>query len=864
MAIVQSCSTKRNTFITRTFHNITSRYNGYFYANESVKEGVEKYTKPHKDDFSKIIPLFIYPSPEEAKTLFPEMDKAIKKLSIVISRHTITTKKKKEIPGACRWIDDSYLLMGRAHFYKRDFFSALEAFDYVAKTYTKLPTRYLGLMWMIRTYDELGSISQAEAIIDLIAEDKDFPTNYSCEFAAIEAYHFILRENYGGAIKPLNKAIALVKNKKTRARYLFVLAQVQQKLGKTKKASSLYSEVIKINPNYDLTFNAQINRAKCFEVTSATAGASIKKELMRMLGDEKNTEYFDQIYYVLAEISEKEGNNQLMVDYLRKCTAASVSNPTQKAQAYLKLADYYFDNTKYKNAQAYYDSTVALIKPDFPNYEVINNKKKSLSELVANMNIISREDSLQALAKMDPKARDEKIEKMIAAIEAEEKRKKEEAEARLLEQQNKPVTNTQQVNNNSGVGQWYFYNPQTVNFGVTEFVRKWGDRKLEDNWRRANKEREIEALVVDTTSEKIAATDSTGKPKTDKKITDKKSKDFYLKDLPLTADAAKKSEQKVVEAYYNLGSIYREQLSDNSHAASAFEEMITRYPENKYQLSVYYQLYRLYLTLGNNEKADYYKNLLVTKYPDTEYAKIILNPDYNKEKAASLSEAEKMYVNAYDLYTQEKYIETIAICEKADKELGNNPLLSKFDLLEALAIGRTQGVDAFESALTRIIIKYPKDAIKDKAQEYLDLVKKQKEGVKQGPIKAAIDTTIKFEFNKDGEHFWVFIDEGKTNIDKIKIAISNINSEFYSLDNLNVESIMLDADRQIVTVKSFTGKDKAMTYYSLMSNDKKDTFKDLNNKYKTFIISTDNFPAFYKNKAIDAYLNFFENNYLKK
>lgn len=856
---ITGCSTKRNTFVTRTFHNTTSRFNGYFYANESVKDAVSRLEKNHKDDFTQILPVYVYPTADEAKGLFPDMDKAIKKLSIVIHRHTITTKSKKEIPGACKWIDDSYLLMGQAHFYKRDFFSGIETFDYVAKTYKTLPTRFKGMMWLIRSYDELGSISQAESMIDLLADEKDLPKEYKAELAGIEAQHFILRENYGGALKPLNIAIALTKKKKIRARYMFIEAQLEQKLGKTKKASALYSDVIRINPGYELTFNSQINRARCFEVTSSTAGASIKKELNKMLKDEKNTEYFDQIYYVLAEIAEKENDIPQCINYLKKSAQASVSNNNQKALAFLKLADIAFESTDYKSAQAYYDSTVTLVKPGFPNYELIVNKKNSLSELVKNLNIIAKEDSLQLFAKMDEKERNTRIEKMIVQLEEDEKKKEEEKQ--LQQQQALQVTQiTQQNNAQQNGGQWYFYNPTTVSFGASEFRKKWGDRKLEDNWRRASKE-----IILDdsgTNPEQTITSDTTKKAVP--KVSNKKSKEYYLQNLPLTEIAVQKSNEKIVDAYYSLGAIYKEQLYNNTKAAESFEEMLKRFPENKYKLSTYYQLYRLYLTIGDNNRADYYKNIFLTKYPETEYAKIIGNPDYNKEKQANIGEAEKLYAETYQLYRDTNYLAVIAKCQVADTALGKSPLLSKFDLLEALAIGRTQGTDAFESALTRIVIKYPKDEVKDKAQEYLDLIKKQKDGLSDTKKDSLINNAVQYLYNKDAEYYWVFIHDGPIDINKIKIDLSDINSEYYSLDNLSIENILLDAGKQMISVKSFVGKEKAMTYYNLISKDKKEIFSDLDQeKLKTFVISSENFPVFYKAKNISGYMAFFQGNFLK-
>jgi len=887
LLLTSACTTKKNTWVTRTFHNTTSRFNGYFYANESVKDGLIKLEANRKEDYSKILPVFIYPNPEQAKTLFPEMDKAILKLSKVIKHHMITTKAKKEIPGACKWIAPSFVLMGRAHFYKRDFFAAIENFEYVSQTYKKnndrhlalrwfirnpddtryplLSDRYMGMMWLIRAYDEMGSVSEAESLIDLLADDKELPKEYRSELAAIEAYHFLMRENYGGAIKPLQKAATLSKSKKCRARYTFILAQLEQKAGKLKRASELYTGVVEMRPGFEMAFNAQMNRASCYDPSSSEEGTAIKKQLLKMLKDKKNFDYQDQIYYALAVIAEKENQLNDCMDYLKKSVRSSISNKNQKALSFLKMADIDFDRTEYKPAQAYYDSTVSLIKPDFPNYELINNKRKSLSDLVKNMTIIANQDSLQALAKLSDKERDGKIDEIIAAEEAAQKKKDEERLLQMQQQKDNSQVTQQSGGSQQNNGQWYYYNSATVNFGMNDFRKKWGDRKLEDNWRRSSKDVILEESG--SSPDQAEAADTSKKTTAVKKSTDKKSRDFYLQNIPLTEQALKKSDDKIMEAYYALGSIYKEQLFNNKKAADTFEEMLQRFPETKYKLITYYQLYRLYLQIGNQDRTEYFKNLILNKYPDTEYAKIIRNPGYNAGKESNLSAAEAMYKATFQLYRDSNYLAVIAKCQEADTALGKNPLLPRFDMLNALAIGHTQGVDAFEAALTRILIKHPKGEIKDKAQEYLDLIKKKRAGDKNGSElkKDSIPkTAVQYLFDASAQYMFVFIYDGTTDIDKFKIQLADINAEYYSTSDLKVDYIPLDNGRHLVSVKSFDGKEKAMTYYSLITKDKKTIFTGLNPaKISNFVISNENFVQFYQDKKVNDYLAFFQDKFLK-
>lgn len=849
----------------RGWHNMNARYNGYYYSKENIKESVKKVEKASKDDFTKIIPLFIVTTNENAKSYYSDFDKTIKKSSTVIQRHAITNKKtKEEIPNACRWIDENYMLIGKAHFYKRDFFSALEAFEYVSKKYPNPEAKYGAMLWMIRTNNEIGSLSQSEPIVDELRNAKDFPTDreYQQQLASYSADYFIKRQDYSPAIKQLTKAVAFTKNKPTRARFTYVLAQLYEKEGDTKKASMYYGMVPKLHPPYEMVFNSQINHAKLFDPESGDT-KGIKRQLNRMLKDDKNIEYRDQIYYTLAEIAYKEKETPLALDYLNKSIRASVSNVTQKSLSYLKRADIYFERPDYKAAQANYDSTMTFLPKDYPDYSLIEAKKKSLTSLVINLNSIALEDSLQVLAKMDEKGRDAVIEKMIAKIEEEEKQKEEEKQNQLLQQQqNQTATNTATQPSSS----WYFYNPTTVNFGVAEFTKKWGSRKLEDNWRRSEKDQVMVSNVFEENGNEADSTENNGNAANGKVSSkNKKDKNYYLKSIPLTPDAIAKSNHKIVEAYYNVGSIYKEQLLNNPKSVEALEELLKRFPENKYKLASYYQLYRTYLAMNNKTKSDYYKNLILNNYPDTEYAKIITNPDFAKDIVANKSQVEKFYTETYQLYSEANYLQALANCKKADTLYSKNYLMPQFAFIKALCVGRTQDINAFEAALTQVVIKYPKEPVKDKAQEMLDLIKKQKTPVAPGttePADTAKKEKPKFIFKETGEYYWVaIIENGKGDINKFKIKLSDANSESFSMEDLTISSVFLDINHQLISVKTFDGKDKAMNYYSFYK-DNKTVFSDLEaGTYQSFIISAENYSIFYKDKNVEEYQQFFSQNF---
>jgi tetratricopeptide (TPR) repeat protein len=852
---------------------MNARYNAYFYSREYMKESTKKVEKANKDDFTRILPLFIYTSNENAKDYYADFDKTIKKSSLVIHRHAIMNPKtKEEIPNACRWIDENYMLIGKSHFYKREFFTALEMFEYVAKKYPNPEAKYLGMLWMIRTNNEIGSFSKSEQIIDDLRNAEDFPKKdkfFQSELAAVSADFYIKKSEYGGAIPQLTKAIEVTKKKMTKARYTYVLAQLYEKSGNDSEASKYYQMVPKYHPSYDMEFNAKINHARLHDVKNGDTKA-IKKELARMIKDEKNKEFLDQIYYALAEIVYKEKDIPLAINYLDKSIQESVSNNGQKALSYLKRADIYFEKTNYKEAEANYDSTMTVLPKDYPDYDLIAEKKKNLNALVANLNIIALEDSVQRLAKMSEKDRNAAIDGMISKVEEEEKKKEEERQNELNNPppQNQTTTTTTQTNNSS----WYFYNPTTVSFGVAEFTKKWGSRKLEDNWRRSEKAQDILAATATNDDEEVVDSVETKNKDvvSDKGSKNKKDRSFYLKKVPLTPDAVAKSNVKIIDAYYNAGSIYKEQLLNNVKATETFEELLKRFPDNKYKISCYYQLYRTCLVMNNTTKADYYKNILLKDYPDSEYAKIIKNPSYAKDIMASKSEVEKFYAETYQLYSEGKYSAALVNCQLADTSYAKSYLIPQFDFVKALCIGRTQDINSFESALTQVVIKYPKEPVKNRAQEILDLIRKQKT-----PESVAIDTLAvtsavvdstqakpKFIFKEDGDYYWVaIIENGKGDINKFKTKLSDINEASFGTKELNISSVFLDVTHQLVSVKSFEGKADAMNYYNFFK-DNKPAFADLEiGTYKSFIISADNYIIFYKDKNIGDYQQFFTQNF---
>lgn len=862
VAVLASCSTKKNTVVSRAYHNITARYNGYYYSCENIDEGFYKIEKANKDNFEKILPVYIYPPGDKAKSTFPEFDKAIKKSSTCIQRHAIKDKKGFEIPASGKWIDNNWINIGISHLYKRELFSGLEAFEYVARTYTKSKDKYTAMAWMVKTNNEIGSVSSSEQIISLLKNEKDLPRKVKKELPVLEADYFMRRGlNTEAATKLMeaSRSTGLLRGlttRKKRARYTFIVAQLFEQQKNNKRAVEYYKKTIKLKPNYDLVFYSKIKIAKLLDVKRNNSEGT-KKDLLKMAKEFKNNEYYDVIYYTLGEIEEKERNATQAIVYYKKSVQTSLNNPNQKGLSYLKLGEINFDLTNYQPAEAYYDSAVVTISKDHPDYASIVARKKTLETLVGHIRTINKEDSLQRFVNLSEAEQNKIIDRIIADLEKEEAKKEKEKE--MLEKSNTLPGNglTQQpgmseIGGPGTAASFYFYNPSTVAFGVADFTKKWGNRKLEDNWRRSNK-----ALIVEVEKE------DTAQVKNNSSVSANKTRDFYRKNLPVNDSLVKKSNKKIIHSYYMMGSIYKEELNNTKKAVATFEELNSRFPQNKYLLNTYYILYRTYLSEKNQPKSDFYKEKILNEFPDSEFALIIKNPEYATEANSKKSEVEGFYTTVYQSYLENNYTQAYAQSNEGLSKFGKNVFVPKFEFIKALSAGKIKGIDSLEFYLKLLVAKHPQSEVTPLANDILLSIKKQKnpELFKSAePGKLQLDT---FTVNQEAEHFIIAIvpDDPKIS-DAFKIRLNTFNNTYYSSKAFNSNSNLFGNNKQLVVLKSFANSKEVLDYYENLIKDP-DIFKDEVKKelIEIYPILGTNLPVLYKKKNIDGYKLFFKDNY---
>ena len=629
-----------------------------------------------------------------------------------------------------------------------------------------------------------------------------------------------------------------------------------------------------MSPPYEMAFNAKINRATSYDNNSGK-GKEITSQLLKMLKDDKNIEYQDQIYYALANIALKDNNKPQAIEYFKLSAEKSVNNNTQKALSFLNLGGLYFERPDYPNSQAYYDSCMSFLPKEYPSYESISEKTIVLNELITNLNEVRNQDSLQRIASLSPNERNKLIDSIIQKLKDEEARKRAEEQQRMLDNMMFGQNNANSNTNQSQAGKWYFYNTTSLSMGKSEFIRKWGGRKLSDDWRRKDK--------TSISFEEIDEEEQTAIDSSTINSFDPKSRDFYLHDLPLTDSLLEASHNKIKLGLFNAGKVYKEKLHDYPKSIETFEELNRRYPNNENELESWYYSYQSAAYDKNEKEKEHYKTLIVNKYPKSNFAKILTNPDYLAELEAENQKIYNLYDRTYQEFRRRNYSKVIEFSNYADSNFVDNPLVSKFKLLKALSIGGTGNVDELKKELNIIVTDYPESDEKATAEYILARVTVENYAnfIPQGQTQynpddnstATIDdattTTPEeiiaqelYSFDKDSKHiFVVAIENNEIDINRIKFDITSYNVENFLMFDFEAKKIPFNKKIQFIIVKTFKNKRQANKYFKIITK-RSDVFTSLRAMdYQQFIISTENFDKLRDDKDIDKYFRFYKKNY---
>ena len=863
LLLLSGCSTKKNTLTRRMYHNLTSHYNIYWNGEKSLQDGDKQLRSTVKDDYTKVRRVYNYGSQQDGMTMNSTMDRALEKTSICVQKHSMKFGSRERV----KWIDDAYLVMGKAHFYKHDYIPAKRTFDFVATEYNYNDIAYVANMWLIKTYIQTEEYPKAVATIEqLLAKTSGvnkLPKELMRNVDFTIADYYIATKDYNPAVKYLKNGILLNRDRDLRTRAMFILGQIYMLQGDANRATAQFKKVIKRNPEYEMVFESKMNMAK---VGTSSNAKELYKMMNKMLRDPNNEEYCDRIYYAMAELALREGDEAKAINYLRKSVAAFKDNRIQRAYSSLKAATMLFDRNEYELAQAYYDTAVTSMDRQFEGYDSIMNISQTLNELVMYASVVRDQDSLLRVAAMDSVSRNILIDKIIARVIEQEQMEKEQREyeeqlALMGSTVGGDVPKTSEPTNSTGAS-WYFYNPSSVSRGITEFTKKWGMRKLEDNWRISDKR------SLNNTGDEGLTEAKNAKAKQDSINATYTNHDrgYYLQDLPFTMEEKEICDSLIADGLYHLGFLYMDRLSDLPRSIESYERLDSRYPGNKKELPTWYALYKMHKDLNHEEQSLFYKGKIFDKYPNSSYAEFINDPTYFEKLQAQEKEASEFYSKTCDAFEQGQFYRVKMNTERAMRLYeSDTAFMPRFAFLHAVAQGRLVAIDTMAFALYDLVRTYPQSSITPYALEVLQNINEEyhlglvltdinnKEGGDQPEVKKASP----YVYQPNSEHFVMIVCDSKSvRVDPLMVRISDFNKKEHRTRTFNLKNVVLDDDHSIITIGNFDSESKAADYISSMFIGDY-VFGGIDkSKYTAIPISSKNYPVFYQAKDLEEYKTF--------
>lgn len=697
IALLVGCSTQKDTIANRKLQNLSARYNLIYNSNVLLDEYLEQVNQTQQNNYDNFLPLYYAPDMADANS----SNKKIKELDEIDHKARVIISEK----NFSNYIDDAYILLGKKNFYEGKFYNAVEYFDYVASAYKKDHKTYLNaLNWKVRSLIELRDFKSAEQFLDTIKIELDSVKRHKSEPLATLAQMSMLRENDKQAISYLESALKAKPSSLNRIKWTYTLAQLYENEKEYQKSLAAYRKVEKSNAPFDMYFNAKLSKVRINELLEGQKFDK-KAQLLKMLKDDKNVDFVDQIYYEIAEDYYTDKNYRKAEDYYKRSAKSSTVNNYQKGLSYLKIADLNFKElSNYQTAKLYYDSTALALPKNYPGYDAIINKIKNLSYLQERYEAIATQDTLQRIALLPEAERAGALEAYFTSLLP-----------------STPVAGSEQQPASTGranvnykpetKGTFYFGNANTISKGFNDFKKRWGNRKLANNWRQSVKSLAQSNQVAQTE----VVNDPGNLPSNPDVSTPEIAKDLdkaknYLDSLPLTPAKLEKSNQKIILAYLEIGSFYQQVLNDKPEAIKVYETLLKRFPNNEKLEVIYYSLYLAYQEIDPS-KSDFYKNLVLNNYPSSVYAKTILDPNFSVKQNQLEATLNKEYENLFAQLEDKKFKEVINKANEINQRFPNNSLEAQYAYLRAIAIGRTSHIDQLIPAFREITEKYKTDRL---------------------------------------------------------------------------------------------------------------------------------------------------------
>ena len=937
---------KKFTTFRHFIQNNVTHYNYYFNAKNKINSVIEKAKASNQDDYSKLLSFYAYSLTNTASQK-ADLDSVIYKATAGILLHDLRTD----------WVDNMYLLIGRSYYLRNELDSASLTFQFinynlfprkkkeddnrivganesakssvlsiankekrnvVQKVMSLPPSRNDALIWLARTLTEKEEYGDAAGMINILMNDPNLPKRLKNDLDEVSAYWFYKQEIYDSSAIHLENALSNAETKQDKARWEYLLGQMFETSGNYAKASDYYAKASKhtIDPVMDIY--ARLNDAKMFRDNGNVRELenSISK-LKKMARKDRYDTYRDIIYYSIGQLSLQKPDTANAKVHFGKSLKYNTNNAGYKNRTFLQLADIAYTEKEYTKASAYYDS-IQLEDPSIKaQAQKINERKSSLNNIVAQINIITREDSLQKVAKMPPAEREAFIKKILKKYWKENGLKEEDNSAgNSLITFNSNSNEPTDLFGSSAKGDWYFYNAGLKSRGFSDFKSKWGKRANVDNWRRKSSSSVKSNLSPNNNGGDPLDNTKDGTPGTGTGTDTKATEYSYaglMGNLPLNPEQLDSSNNMIAKSLITLARLFQNDLEDYKEAINTYENYLQRFPDRLLDGEVYLGLYFCYSKLGNTAKSDYYKNLLTTNFAGSRSANKITNPNYSEDAKVKNPEVTRRYEVIYDQFIEGKFAEASESKRKADSLYGNNYWTPQLLYIEAIGYIKEKNDSSAILVLSDIISLYPTSPLKLKAETMIDVLKRRVEietylnslevtrveedkiylseagtvvieKAVQKPVEAKVIAPANkpvvqnnagieipasfisgaFRWKPDTVQYVVMILDRVDGVyvNEAKNAFTRYNRENYYNKPIAINKDMLDKERTLLLFASFADAAEAILYYDKIKKAATTEVSWLQpNKYSFLVISESNLQVLKSGKDINAYKTLLNNQY---
>jgi tetratricopeptide (TPR) repeat protein len=828
--LFSGCSTKKDAFLNRNWHALNTKYNTLYNGNIAFEEGRNTLNDTYRDDYWEILPIERLEVSGEVKLDSednnPNFIIAEEKATKAIQRHSMDIKDRERNPQT----DEAFLLLGKARYFDERYIPALESFNYILKKYTESDKLNEATIWREKVNIRLQN---EELAIKNLKRLEKFETLKDQEYAdarSMLAQAYINLNAPDTAIQHLKVASYYTKKNPEKGRYYYIIGQLYNQLGYKDSANYAFDKVIELNRKSPRVYmiNAEIQKIRNTEITAENQ-LEVLEYLTDLEENRENRPFLDKIFRQVAEFHLEQGSDSLAIVYFNKSLRATQNQPKLNALNYENLGAYNFDQNEYKIAGAYYDSVLTNLDENTRKYRAIKKKLDNLEDVIKYEDIVQYTDSVVTVFELPIDDRIAYFEDHIAVL-------KEAKEAAQKKEKDKITEGFAAFSKSKGgkenKGKFYFYNITSLGYGQNDFKNKWGNRELADDWRWSNK----------TVSNNTTTNDNTvaGVPVAEAEVSEdeKFSLDYYMDKVPTEIAVVDSLRAERNFANYQLGLIYKEKFKENILAVGKLESVLASNPEERLILPSKYNLYKIYEEEGSALQAEM-KADIIANHGDSRYAEILLNPQAVLLDASD--SPEKRYEGLFKLYQQQDFLKVITATEENINRFTGDPIVPKFEMLKANAIGRLQGFEDFKEALNYVALTYPNNPEGKKAEQMI---------AEQLPKLEPKDFSP--ETDSKGTANWKVIFPFKRSNNEKALKLMKILEK--SIADLRYKNIVskdiYNLEDQFVVVHGFKNKDFALGYAELLKNNKDYKVADEN-----FVILSDNYKIIQVHKNLEAYRN---------